>query len=76
MNRKLTVRDVVRAAKVHGGLVVRDGCGGWEMLAPLGKRWVSLEVYAQPLPLNEAESHQERQDMLQAAIDGTKDGVE
>jgi hypothetical protein len=63
-----TITDIRREVRKHGGRLERDGCGGYEALAPDGFIWADAEVWCYPLPLNEAESREERQDMLEQAV--------
>lgn len=65
-----------RAVAKHGGEVVDDGNGGYDLLAPDGHRWRAAEVWCQPLPLGEAETKEERQEMLDMAMNAVKEGVE
>lgn len=58
-----------REAKKHGGRVESDGCGGYEVLAPDGRRWIGAEVWCYPLPVSEYESAEERQNEFQTCID-------
>lgn len=74
------VSDLVSAIKAlarrHGGTVEADGCGGYEILAPDGRRWRSAEVWCYPLPLSECESAEERQELLRQALAMLADGTE
>lgn len=66
--KKLTIADVRRAAERCGGRVESDGCGGYDLLAPDGRRWIDAEVWCQPIPLNEMEPD-EKQDELRRCLD-------
>lgn len=68
--------NVRRAVAKHGGRVEPDGNGGYDLLAPDGFRWRVAEVWCQPLPLGEAETKEERQEMLETALNAVKDGIE
>ncbi len=74
--KKITLAQVRRAAEKAGGRLEQDGCGGWDLLAPDGCRWTWSETWCQPIPLGEAESAEDRQDMLQWALDCATSGVE
>ena len=74
--RTMTLRDVKRAASTWGGTVESDGCGGYDVLAPRGYRWIVAEVWCYPLPLSEAESKEERQEMLTQAVNMLRGGIE
>jgi hypothetical protein len=67
--RRLTISDVRRVAAKHGGLVEGDGMGGYEVLAPPGRRWIDAEVQCCVLPLTEMEDDEERQWAIQSCID-------
>lgn len=73
--KRLTIADVRRVATRHGGKVQRDGCGGYEVIAPPGRRWIDAEVQCYVLPLNEYEPG-ERQAELQRCIDLIEAGHE
>lgn len=73
---RLTIASVKRAAAKAGGRVEPDGCGGYDLLAPDGKRWVESETWCQPIPLGEADSPSERSDMLRMAMDCLAGGLE
>lgn len=60
----------------HGGKLVADGVGGYDMLAPTGRKWNSLEVWCQPIPLTECASPEERREMIQDAIEAAKCGLD
>jgi len=72
----MSIRDVIRAAAAHDGIVIEDGSGGFEALAPEGCRWIDAEAACYPLPLNKAESAEERQQMLQVAVETLSGGIE
>lgn len=72
----MTVDKLRTAVRKAGGTLERDGVGGLEMIAPLGYRWVALEVSCQPLPLSECYDREERQDLLCEAYQWALDGVE
>ena len=65
-----------REVKKRRGRVEADGCGGYEILAPEGRRWKSAEVWCQPLPLSEAESREEKEGMLRGALEMVAEGTE
>lgn len=67
--RKLTIADVRRAAAKVGGRLDPDGAGGYDLLAPEGKRWGWSETWCQPIALGEAESIEDRAEMIQWAMD-------
>jgi hypothetical protein len=73
--KKPTVADIRRAAEKVGGSLEPDGCGGWDLLAPNGKRWVESETWCQPIPLAEAETADDRSCMLRFALACCVSGV-
>ena len=75
VNRKLTIDDVRRVAAKHGGEVLSDGLGGYEILAPYRRRWKDAEVQCYVLPLNGIEP-EDQQDEIQRCIDLIQDGHE
>ncbi len=62
--------------KKMGGSVVLDGCGGYDVIAPEGKRWKAAEATCQPIPMGEAESNKEKAEMVQTALNMVKEGTE
>jgi hypothetical protein len=74
--KRLTISKVRRAAAKAGGRVEPDGCGGYELIAPYGYRWASSETVFQPIPLNEAQDADSRQEMLRWAMDCATGGLE
>jgi hypothetical protein len=72
----MSIRKLRAAVNRAGGMLVPDGCGGYDMLAPSGCRWKAVEVWCQPLALGECESPGERHDLVAAAIEWVGDGVE
>jgi hypothetical protein len=73
---KTTLAAVRRIVERHGGTMERDGNGGWECIAPPGCRWRDAEVTFYPLPLNEAETPDERARMLDEAVSMLTAGAE
>jgi hypothetical protein len=73
--KKPSVKDVRKVAESHGGRVVPDGCGGYEVLAPPNRRWIDAEVQCYVLPINEYEPD-ERPGELQRCIDMIEAGHE
>jgi hypothetical protein len=67
-SKRLTIADVKRLAVKLGGRVQPDGCGGYEVLAPPHCRWIDAEVQCYPLPLNECQDAQEKQDEIQTCL--------
>lgn len=74
--RRPTLASVKAAAKAIGARVERDGVGGYELLAPDGCRWVDAEVWCYPIPTNEAESPEEKREMLESASRVIAGGIE
>jgi hypothetical protein len=75
MSKKPTMADVRRIAKKHSGSVESDGMGGYEVLAPSGRRWIDAEVQCYVLTLNEYEKH-EIPDEIQRCVDLIENGHE
>ena len=73
--KPLTIASVRAVVQRFGGRLERDGCGGYEALAPDGLRWTDAEVWCYALPLSEAESPAERQEMLHQAVTMLSRGV-
>lgn len=71
----MTINEVKAEARKHGGQVVPDGSGGYDLLAPNGKLWEESETWQQPIPLGEAESAEEKQDMLRTALNVARGGL-
>jgi len=74
---KTTIANLRKVTAKHGGILKSDGCGGWDILADLDgkKRWISFEVWCQPLPLNEYDAN-EKIELIQQAIIGCSQGTE
>lgn len=73
---KLTIAKIRKAAGKVGGRLVSDGCGGYDLLAPDGKKWAWSETWCQPIPLGEADGQEDKESMLQWAMDCATGGLE
>lgn len=74
-SKTITIALVKAAASQAGGKVLSDGCGGYDLIAPDGKRWTWAEAWCQPIPLSEAGTQEERHEMLQWAYECATGGL-
>ncbi len=73
---KATMVNLKCVVERLGGTLEKDGMGGYEAVAPPLCRWIDAEVSSYPIPLSEAETKEERQDMLDTAFRMLKAGIE
>lgn len=68
--KRVTKKMVEKLVQKHGGTI--EDAGGpddWNIIAPKGYWWKEAEVQCYALPLGECESSEERQELLQAAME-------
>ena len=75
IKRRPNLRDLYRVARSHAGTVEPDDCGGLEIVAPSGQRWIDAKVQCYVLPLNEIEPEHHAEE-IQRCIDLIERGTE